>query len=137
MPIYEYVCTKCGHEWDTIQKFSEKPLTTCPKCSKKSAKRKISAAAFHLKGSGWYVTDYKKDAGGDSSKKKDDGEASETKTEAKADTKAESKPADKAGDSKPASEKKEGGGAPSVSSSRTVRKTAPAKKAAKGSKGRR
>jgi len=136
MPIYEYVCTKCGHEWDTIQKFSEKPLTTCPRCSKKSAKRKISAAAFHLKGSGWYVTDYKKDSGGDTSKKESGGEASETKAEAKTDTKAETKPAEKAGETKPASEKREGGATPSVSSSRTARK-APAKKAAKSSKSRR
>ncbi len=92
MPIYEYVCSKCGHEWDAIQKFSEKPITTCPKCSKKAAKRKISASAFHLKGSGWYVTDYKK--GGASKESGDsasESSASDTKSEAKGDSKSESK----------------------------------------------
>ena len=94
MPIYEYVCSKCGHEWDAIQKFSERPLTNCPKCSKKAAKRKISASAFHLKGSGWYVTDYKKSGDG---AKKDGGDsaseapASESKGDSKPDTKADSK----------------------------------------------
>ncbi len=96
MPIYEYVCSKCGHEWDAIQKFSEKPLTACPKCSKKAAKRKISASAFHLKGSGWYVTDYKaggaKTDGDSASEAKSDTTAdSGSKPETKADVKAESK----------------------------------------------
>ncbi len=88
MPIYEYVCSKCGHEWDTIQKVSEKPLTACPKCGKKSAKRKISAAAFHLKGSGWYVTDYK--SGGAASKEKDSGDEASTPKTDKSETKVES-----------------------------------------------
>jgi len=100
MPIYEYVCSKCGHEWDAIQKFSEKPLTTCPKCSKKTAKRKISASAFHLKGSGWYVTDYK--AGGSKGGETEatepkaadskTGTASDTKSDAKTETKSAPKP---------------------------------------------
>ncbi len=61
MPIYEYDCPECGR-FETIQKFSDKPLTSCPRCKeagKKSAvKRTVSASAFHLKGSGWYKTDY-------------------------------------------------------------------------------
>jgi putative FmdB family regulatory protein len=57
MPIYEYECAKCGHIHEIMQKMSEKPLTKCPDCSGKLHKL-ISQSAFHLKGSGWYVTDY-------------------------------------------------------------------------------
>ena len=59
MPIYEYECTKCGQHEEAIQKFSDKPLTKCGHCSGKLQKL-ISQSTFHLKGSGWYVTDYKK-----------------------------------------------------------------------------
>lgn len=57
MPIYEYECSACGHHEEIIQNFSDKPLTKCPECSGKMNKL-ISQSAFHLKGSGWYVTDY-------------------------------------------------------------------------------
>ena len=57
MPIYEYECTKCGNQTEVWQKFSDKPLTKCEKCSGKM-KKLISQNTFHLKGSGWYVTDY-------------------------------------------------------------------------------
>jgi putative FmdB family regulatory protein len=57
MPIYEYQCGKCGRIEEAIQKFSDKPLTTCKHCSGHLQKL-ISQSAFHLKGSGWYVTDY-------------------------------------------------------------------------------
>jgi putative FmdB family regulatory protein len=61
MPIYEYECESCGR-FEMIQKFSDKALTQCPHCKekgKKSAvKKAVSASAFHLKGSGWYKTDY-------------------------------------------------------------------------------
>ena len=62
MPLYEYQCDQCGHRFEVIQKFSDAPLDRCPKCE--GAVRKLqSAPAFHLKGSGWYITDYaKKDA---------------------------------------------------------------------------
>ncbi|WP_342219461.1 zinc ribbon domain-containing protein [Rickettsiella endosymbiont of Miltochrista miniata] len=59
MPIYEYQCKACGHTFDTIQSFSEEPLTDCPVCKEPALKKLISASAFHLKGSGWYVTDFK------------------------------------------------------------------------------
>lgn len=55
MPIYEYVCRK-GHEFEEMQSFSAEPVARCPECGTK-AQRKISLAAFHLKGSGWYLTD--------------------------------------------------------------------------------
>lgn len=57
MPIYEYKCAQCGTIVEAIQKFSDRPLTTCTKCSGKLHKL-ISQSSFHLKGSGWYVTDY-------------------------------------------------------------------------------
>lgn len=57
MPIYEYGCTKCGNIEEALQKFSDKPLKKCRHCSGKLQKL-ISHSAFHLKGSGWYVTDY-------------------------------------------------------------------------------
>ncbi len=59
MPIYEYQCKACGHTFDTIQSFSEEPLTDCPICKEPTLKKLVSASAFHLKGSGWYVTDFK------------------------------------------------------------------------------
>lgn len=59
MPIYEYQCKVCGHTFDTLQSFSEQPLTECPVCKEPALKKLISQAAFHLKGSGWYVTDFK------------------------------------------------------------------------------
>jgi putative FmdB family regulatory protein len=62
MPLYEYQCDACGHRFEIIRKFSDPPLEMCPKCG--GAVRKLqSAPAFHLKGSGWYITDYgRKDA---------------------------------------------------------------------------
>ncbi len=60
MPIYEYRCDACGHEFETIQKMSEDPLKECPKCQAPELKKLISAAAFRLKGGGWYETDFKK-----------------------------------------------------------------------------
>ena len=57
MPIYEYECTKCGKIEEAWQKFSDKPLKTCKHCSGKLHKL-VSQSSFHLKGTGWYVTDY-------------------------------------------------------------------------------
>lgn len=59
MPIYEYVCDACGHELEALQKISDAPLKQCPECSKESLRKKVSAAAFRLKGGGWYETDFK------------------------------------------------------------------------------
>jgi putative FmdB family regulatory protein len=57
MPIYEYRCADCSNEFEMMQKFSDPPLEQCPSCAGKVHKL-ISRSAFHLKGSGWYVTDY-------------------------------------------------------------------------------
>ncbi|WP_372678269.1 FmdB family zinc ribbon protein [Desulfosarcina sp.] len=59
MPLYEYQCVACGGIEEAIQKFSDAPLTTCRRCSGKLNKL-ISQSSFHLKGTGWYVTDYSK-----------------------------------------------------------------------------
>lgn len=59
MPIYEYQCTSCHHQFECIQKMSAESTIDCPHCSKHSAERQISAAGFQLKGTGWYATDFK------------------------------------------------------------------------------
>ena len=59
MPIYEYQCAACGHQFETLQKISDKPFSECPDCGKDALKKLISASAFRLKGSGWYETDFK------------------------------------------------------------------------------
>ena len=59
MPIYEYACVSCDHHLEALQKMSEDPLVFCPECGEESLRKKVSAAAFVLKGSGWYETDFK------------------------------------------------------------------------------
>ncbi|HQQ75080.1 MAG TPA: zinc ribbon domain-containing protein [Pseudomonadales bacterium] len=59
MPIYEYQCAACHHTLETIQKFSDAPLTDCPACHKAELKKLLSAPAFRLNGAGWYETDFK------------------------------------------------------------------------------
>jgi putative FmdB family regulatory protein len=59
MPIYEYECDTCHHHFEILQKVSEEPLTYCPECGEHTLRKLISAAAFRLKGGGWYETDFK------------------------------------------------------------------------------
>lgn len=122
MPLYEYECDACGHRFEVIQKFSDPLADACPKCGG-TVHKLMSSPAFHLKGTGWYATDYaKKDSGApakadsgsrsaDDSKEKADSKSgenskasttetkpetkSETKTESKTETRSESKPAAK------------------------------------------
>lgn len=120
MPFYEYVCTNCGAATEILQKLSDPPATTCPKCHAEALTKQISAAGFRLKGGGWYETDFKSDgqrnlvgSGGDSAP----ADSAKTvapaagKTEAPAAKPAESKPAEskssdsKAADSKPSAAK--------------------------------
>ncbi|MEZ5644410.1 MAG: FmdB family zinc ribbon protein [Burkholderiaceae bacterium] len=63
MPIYAYKCASCGHAKDVLQKMSDAPLSTCPACGQATFQKQLTAAGFQLKGSGWYVTDFR---GGDS-----------------------------------------------------------------------
>jgi putative FmdB family regulatory protein len=59
MPIYAYRCASCGHDKDVIQKFSDAPLTLCPVCGADAFRKQLTAPSFQLKGSGWYVTDFR------------------------------------------------------------------------------
>jgi putative FmdB family regulatory protein len=59
MPIYEYQCQDCGHEMEKLQRMSDDPLKDCPACNQPTLSKKISAAGFRLKGTGWYETDFK------------------------------------------------------------------------------
>jgi putative FmdB family regulatory protein len=67
MPIYEYTCSKCGYYTEVLQKFSDPPVTRCEHCKGKMRKL-ISQSSFHLKGTGWYVTDYANKLRGDHEK---------------------------------------------------------------------
>ena len=84
MPFYEYQCSNCEYEEEVLQKISDKPLKKCAACGKSTMKKKVSAAAFRLKGGGWYETDFKsgnkKNVAGDA---KSDKKASEPKQPAK------------------------------------------------------
>ena len=106
MPMYEYKCQKCGHVFELIQRFSDAPLTIHEGCGG-DLEKVVSAPAFHLKGSGWYATDYAKGSGANpapkpageaasDSDKKSDGKSdskSDGKADGKSDTKTESTPA--------------------------------------------
>jgi putative FmdB family regulatory protein len=59
MPIYAYRCESCGHAKDVLQKISDPLLTTCPACGAEQFKKQVTSAGFQLKGSGWYVTDFR------------------------------------------------------------------------------
>ena len=94
MPIYEYECRGCGERHEFIQKFSDSPKRKCPSCGKLRLKKLISAAAFHLKGDGWYVTDFR-----DKGKSKDKGKSDTA--ENMSDSKSDSKSADSKSTSEP------------------------------------
>ncbi len=91
MPLYEYECDTCGHRFEVIQKFSDEPLTECPKC-RGAVRKLVSSPAIQFKGSGWYITDYarKGGSGGSSGAKgetsADKGASASGDSSAKADT---------------------------------------------------
>lgn len=99
MPIYEYHCSKCG-EFEAMQKMSDKPLAQCPTCRRKVTKL-ISSTTFHLKGSGWYITDYarKSEGGGANKKKSETPAASEASTSESTDKPSKAEKSEKAGTS--------------------------------------
>ena len=74
MPLYEYQCESCEHRFEVIQKFSDPPVGTCPKCGG-VVRRLLSSPAIQFKGSGWYITDYAKKSGGGVAGKSGDGSA--------------------------------------------------------------
>ncbi len=73
MPIYEYRCPDCGHQFDALQKISDDPITTCPECAGEGVKKLISRTSFSLKGGGWYSDHYGLKSSGGSSSSSDSG----------------------------------------------------------------
>ena len=133
MPIYAYRCSACGHAKDVLQRMSDPVLTTCPACAAESFAKQLTAAGFQLKGSGWYVTDFKGggaapatgakaegasggEAAGKSDAKSDasSATASDTQSDAKSDSKSsgksDSKPTATATTATPASQTGASGG---------------------------
>ena len=76
MPIYAYKCSACNHQQDVLQKMSDPVLTDCPECGQSTYVKQVTAAGFQLKGSGWYVTDFR-DGGKKSGGAADGGSTSE------------------------------------------------------------
>ena len=102
MPIYAYKCSACGHAQDVLQKMSDDPLTVCPACHGATYSKQVTAAGFQLKGSGWYVTDFR-DGGKKADKSSDKGGDKQADT---APASADAKPAADSANTapKPASE---------------------------------
>ena len=87
MPIYEFACQDCGHEFEKIQSFSDSSTPACPNCQGQRVQRRLSAPAIHFKGSGWYITDSKKAAKGSATRPAGSSDAADGKTDAgKSDT---------------------------------------------------
>ncbi|RPH44413.1 MAG: zinc ribbon domain-containing protein [Burkholderiales bacterium] len=107
MPIYAYRCERCGHAKDVIQKFSDTPLSICPECGADAFRKQLTAPSFQLKGSGWYVTDFRDN--GKKAAAPAPAAASETSSGGAADS---AKPADAA---KPAAAPAPAAGAPAAS----------------------
>lgn len=90
MPIYEYVCHSCGRQFEIMQKISDEPLSNCPTCHANEVTKLVSAPSFQLKGTGWYVTDFKdkkstNEAAKPASSSPENKTTTETKTEIKTD----------------------------------------------------
>jgi len=105
MPIYEYRCSACGFQKEFLRRISDAPLTDCPKCGKRGFKKLVSAAGFHLKGTGWYATDFK-NSGTKPAAKTDKADTTKDKPAASQD-----KPAEKASKESPKAKTATGGGA--------------------------
>ena len=107
MPIYEYACKKCDGEFEVSQRITDEPLkrSVCPHCGKRTAVTKlISRSSFHLKGSGWYATDYGKNgakSSGSDGEKSSESKSAESKS---SETKSDAKKSGSASSSEPASQ---------------------------------
>jgi putative FmdB family regulatory protein len=86
MPIYQYKCEQCGEQKEALQKISDTPLVDCPACNSPSLRKQVTAAAFKLKGTGWYETDFKNSG----AKAKPASESKEPKSESTTATSASS-----------------------------------------------
>ncbi len=103
MPLYEYLCKKCGHRFEEIRKFSDKQLKKCPECGG-VIEQVITAPAVQFKGSGWYVTDYPKKGGGSSSSPASSSSDSDSSAKDTKDSKETKDSKDTKKDDKPKSE---------------------------------
>jgi putative FmdB family regulatory protein len=103
MPLYEYKCKKCGHQFEKIQKYSDRMVRKCPDCGG-VVEQMISAPAVQFKGTGWYVTDYPKKSGGQSSS---DGGSKDSKKEDKSKSESSGKESSAKGSSSKESSAKE------------------------------
>ena len=124
MPIYEYVCQSCEHEFEEMQRFSDAPLEQCPSCKEESSfQRKVSKSAFHLKGGGWYKDGYgsskpdTSDESGTESKGSDGGNESKGSDGGNESKKSESSSESSSKESKPAESSKSSDSSSSSSSS--------------------
>ena len=99
MPIYEFECRLCGAHFERLQKLADADPTQCPECGKESIKRRLTAPAFRLAGSGWYETDFKKDGKRNLA---DKGDAPPTSGSDSTGSTPDTKPAAGSGDAKPA-----------------------------------
>ena len=106
MPLYEYLCKKCGHRFEKIQKFSDRMVKKCPDCGG-PVEQVISAPAVQFKGSGWYVTDYAKKSSTSTSSNSSGDSASKSDSKSDGSSKSETSSKDKEGSSKETSSKKE------------------------------
>ena len=108
MPLYEYRCLECDHQFEVIQKFSDAPIEKCPKCGG-PVRKLMSSPAIQFKGSGWYITDYARAGKSDEGKAASSGDAkpaagkSESSSESKTEAKTESTKSETKSDSKPSS----------------------------------
>ena len=114
MPIYEYVCDQCGHYLEALQKLSDEPLVFCPECGDAALRKQVSAAAFRLKGTGWYETDFK-----NSDKKKPAEKADKADKAEKKDAKSASGSSSDSGSDSGSSGKKDKSASTSTSSSKS------------------
>ena len=98
MPTYAYLCNACGHRMEAVQRMSEDALTDCPECGKPELARQISAVGFALKGTGWYVTDFRDKGKANKSSDSTATSTSSTSTTTEAAKPAETKPAASSGE---------------------------------------
>jgi len=108
MPLYEYRCDACGHQFELIQKFSDPPVEVCPNCGERQVQKLLSSPAIQFKGSGWYITDYARKGGEKSGEKAEkpvssDSKSGSTDKAGSSDTKSTSSESTSPASSKPSS----------------------------------
>jgi putative FmdB family regulatory protein len=127
MPIYAYRCSSCGLEKDMLRKLSDAPLTQCPQCGKDTFSKQVTAAGFQLKGSGWYVTDFRGGNNGNGNGAKPGSSGSDKSADSAAsggDTSAAPKSNDSASNSANSSSANSSSGSTSAASSDSAAKPA-------------